>query len=114
MASQSLRQLPLRGDALHRMLTAELSRAGCFRPARLRCAVYAAVIFACYAAAYATLLTGPGFPLRALAIGLLAFVSVQAGFIAHEAGHGAITRDRGLANLIGQLCHTLAAGFTSS
>jgi fatty acid desaturase len=114
MTSQSLGQRALRGDALHRMLTAELSRAGCFRAAPLRCAVYGAVIFVCYAAAYATLLTGPGFAVRALAIGLAAFVSVQAGFIAHEAGHGAITRDRGLANLIGQLCHTLAAGFASS
>jgi len=96
------------------MLIAELSRAGCFRPATARTAVYAAFILACYAAGYATLLTAPGLAVRALAIVALAFISVHAGFVAHEAGHGAITRDRRMAALVGQLFHTLLTGLSYS
>jgi fatty acid desaturase len=103
-----------RDDHLHRLLIAELSNAGCFRPATLRCAAYGALIVACYAAGYATLLTDPGLGVRALAIATLAFFSVQAGFVAHEAGHGAITRDRRLATLLGHVFHTLLTGLSSS
>src|SRR5882672_1011430 len=95
------------GERLHRMLIAQLSGAGCFRPAAARTAAYCAFILASYAAAYAALLTGPGVAVRALAILVLAFVSVHAGFIAHEAGHGAITRDRRLAACVGQVFNTL-------
>ena len=95
------------GERLHRMLIAELSAAGCFRPAAARTAAYGAFILASYAAAYAALLTGPDVAVRALAIFVLAFVSVHAGFIAHEAGHGAITRDRRVAACIGQVFNTL-------
>src|SRR3989441_11310352 len=95
------------GERLHRMLVAELSGAGCFRPAAARTAAYGAFILASYAAAYAALLTGPGVAARALAIFVLAFISVHAGFIAHEAGHGAITRDRRVAACIGQVFNTL-------
>ena len=95
------------GERLHRMLIAELSGAGCFRPAAARTAAYGAVVLASYAAAYAALLTGPGVAARALAIFVLAFISVHAGFIAHEAGHGAITRDRRVAACIGQVFNTL-------
>ena len=95
------------GERLHRMLVAELSGAGCFRPAAARTAAYGAFILASYAAAYTALLTGPGVAARALAIFVLAFISVHAGFIAHEAGHGAITRDRRVAACIGQVFNTL-------
>src|SRR2546426_11927525 len=95
------------GERLHRMLVAELSGAGCFRPAAARTAAYGAFILASYAAAYAALLTGPGVAVRALALFALAFFSVQAGFLSHEAGHGAITRDRRVADLLGQVFHTL-------
>jgi fatty acid desaturase len=89
------------------MLVGQLSAAGCFRPARLRSAVYGVVMLACYAAGYAILLSDPGPAARALAILGLAFVSVQAGFLAHEAGHGAITRNRHAAACIGQIFNTL-------
>lgn len=105
---------PSSGNELHRLLTAELSQAGCFRPARLRCALHGAIVIGMYAAAYATLLSAPVWPVRALAIALAAFMTVQAGFIAHEAGHGAITRERRTASFIGQVFHTLLAGFASS
>lgn len=94
-------------DRLHRLLTAELASAGCFRRAPLRSAAYGAAIFAIYAGAYAVLLTAPGLALRVLAIAALAFVSVHAGFLAHEAGHGALTRDRRIAGFVGQVFNTL-------
>jgi fatty acid desaturase len=96
-----------RAEHLHRLLTAELSRAGCFRRAPLRSAAYGAFILAVYAAAYATLLTDPGAALRAAAVVALAFTSVHAGFVAHEAGHRALTHDRRIAEAIGQVFNTL-------
>ena len=103
-----------RDERLHRLLIAELANAGCFRPASLRCAAYGAFILASYAAGYAMLLTEPEVWVRALAIIALAFISVHASFLAHEAGHGAITRDRRVAGLIGQLFHTLLTGLSYS
>jgi fatty acid desaturase len=101
-------------QSLHRQLIAELSAAGCFRPATARCTAYGAFILACYAAGYATLLSEPGPVLRALAIALVAFISVHAGFVAHEAGHGALTRDRRFATFLGHVFHTLLTGLSSS
>jgi fatty acid desaturase len=92
----------------------ELSRAGCFRAAPLRSTAFGAVIVACYAAGYATLLCDPGIALRVAAIALVAFFGVQAGFVAHEAGHGALTRNRALATLLGHVFHTFLTGLSSS
>jgi fatty acid desaturase len=95
----------LRGERLHRMLIRQLAGAGCFRPAALRSAAYGAFILACYGAGYAVLLTDPAVWLRALAIIALAFISVHAGFLAHEAVHGAI-RGRRAAAWVGQVFNT--------
>lgn len=97
----------LYGDRLHRRLIAELSNAGCFRPATGRSIGYGLFIVSGYASAYLTLLTGPGPVLRVLAIVAVAFLCVHAGFVAHEAGHGAITRNRKVAACVGQLFNTL-------
>lgn len=104
----------LRGSRLHRLLFAEVSAAGCFRPATARTAGFATFILISYSAAYAVLLTAPGIALRMLAIGTLSFLSVQAGFLAHEAGHGAITRSRRLARCIGQVFNTLLTALCCS
>ena len=99
-----------RAERLHRLLTGELSAAGCFRRAPLRSALFGAAILAGYAGAYALLLTAPSLPLRLLAIASLAFLCVQAGFLAHEAGHGAVTSNRRTASLVGQVFNTLVTG----
>lgn len=96
-----------RSNQLHRELIAELSDAGCFRPAPLRSAAYGAFILAGYAAAYFALLADPGAAVRAAAIVALAFFSVQAGFLAHEAVHGALRRSRFVTGLVGQIFNTL-------
>ena len=103
-----------RGHRLHRLLTNELAAAGCFRPAPVRTAAYAAFVLGGYAWAYAGLLAAPGWGMRTLCLLALAFLSVQAGFIAHEAGHGAITRNRRVAELVGQVFHTLLTGLCYS
>ena len=95
------------GNRLHRLLIGELASAGCFRPAPVRTAMYGAFLLAIYSASYLALLTDPGIAARGLALVVLAFASVHAGFIAHEAGHGAITRNRRLAAAIGQVFNTL-------
>lgn len=101
-------------DSLHRMLTIELSAAGCFRPAIARTVIFGLFILGTYGAAYALLLTTPPPAARLAAIILLAFCSVQAGFLAHEAGHGAITRSRRITAAIGQVFNTLLTGLSYS
>src|SRR5438309_420251 len=92
------------GDRLHRKLIAELSKAGCFRPTPARNAFYGTFILVGYGAAYVALLAGPGLAARALALAALAFLTVHAGFFAHEVGHGAITRDRRATAWLGPCC----------
>ena len=101
-------------QSLHGLLRNELSAAGCFRRAPLRSAAYGAGIVAGYAGAYALLLSAPSFPLRLLATVTLAYLCVQAAFLAHEAGHGAITRNRHAAAAIGHLFNTFLAGLSYS
>jgi fatty acid desaturase len=97
-------------DRLHRELFGELSAAGCFRRAPARSALFGAAILVGYAGSYVLLLSAPTLPLRMLAIVVLAFLCVQAGFLAHEAGHGALTNNRRLASIVGQVFNTLISG----
>ena len=103
-----------RGDQLHRALIAELGRAGCFRPAPLRTLAYGVFVVVAYAAAWATLLAGPGIALRVVTLAGLAVLCVHAGFMAHEAGHGAITRNRRAARAIAQVFDTLLSAMSAS
>jgi fatty acid desaturase len=102
------------GDRLYRSLVAELAAAGCFRRTPTWNVTYGALLIGGYAAAYATLLTAPGLGVRVAAIVVLACLTVHAGFIAHEAGHGAITRKRRVAVLVAQVFDTFLAGFCAS
>jgi fatty acid desaturase len=102
------------GDRLYRELVAELTQAGCFRPTPVWNMRYATLVISGYAAAYATLLTAPVVGVRVAAIVALTCLTVHAGFIAHEAGHGAITRDRRLASSLAQVFDTLLGGFCAS
>ncbi len=92
---------------LRRQLKAELQAAGCFTVAPERAFMYMLAIIFLYCLGYGLLLTEPSSGLRVAALVLLAFTSVQAGYIAHEAGHGALTRRRWLAVAIGQCFNTL-------
>ncbi|MGD8841319.1 MAG: acyl-CoA desaturase [Gammaproteobacteria bacterium] len=91
---------------LRRQLKAELSARGCFKPAHRLQMAHGMVIVLLYAGGYGLLLTSPDIIVRLLALVVLAFSSVQAGYLAHEAGHGAVTRKRWLAIAIGQFFNT--------
>jgi fatty acid desaturase len=104
----------MRGDRLHQMLLAELTEAGCFKQTTLLTSLYAALVVSGYAGAYAVLLRAPGLGVRLAAIAAVAFLTVHAGFIAHEAGHGAIARSRRVGDWIAQFFNTLLVGFCAS
>ena len=95
-----------RGRALGIQLRNELKSANCFSPAPIQQVLHMVVVVTLYAAGYVTLLTQPGPGMWIGSLILLAFVSVQAGYIAHEAGHKAITRQRWLIIAIGQFFNT--------
>lgn len=94
------------GKILGIELRNRLKSAGCFLPAPLQQLLHMAWVVALYATAYLLLLSQPGVGTRLACLVLLAFASVQAGYIAHEAGHRAITRKRRLASSIGQFFNT--------
>lgn len=83
-----------------------LRHAGCFKRTPLVHISHMLLVILSYAGAYLILLQQPEIELRLLAIFTLAIISVQAGYIAHEAGHAAITRHRWLATVIGQFFNT--------
>ena len=96
-----------RDHHLFRALRAELDVAGCFRAAPARAMGYGALIVGVYSAAYATLLADPDIALWLCAVVALLFANVHAGILAHEAGHGALTRNRRIAVAFGQVFNTL-------
>ena len=87
-------------------LKQKLLDAGCFAHAPFVQILHMILVVLVYAGAYLVLLLQPETELRLLALVILAFISVQAGYIAHEAGHGAITRQRWLVVMIGQFFNT--------
>lgn len=92
---------------LFRALRAELVDAGCFRATPARAVRYGALILGFYAVAYATLLADPDTALRLCAVAALVFANIHAGILAHEAGHGALTRNRRVTMAVGQVFNTL-------
>lgn len=65
-----------------------------------------------YFAGYFLALLADDWPLRVLGLWLSGFACVQAAFIGHEAGHGAITRDRALATAIGRFFMSFLTGMS--
>ncbi len=102
------------GKKLYRMLWSELERAGCFRPAPWFTLANAVLVVNMYAAGFTMLLVTNGIGFRLLALLLLAFANVHAGFLAHETGHGAITPNRRLASALGQFLMTFLTGLCYS
>lgn len=93
-------------QALGIELKQKLIESGCFAKAPLAHVGHMLIVILLYAGAYTVLLFEPDTLLRLLSLFLLAFSSVQAGFIAHEAGHRAITRNRWMEIAIGQFFNT--------
>jgi len=83
-----------------------LREAGCFTRAPIIQSLHMLLVVLLYGGAYGVLLQQPDMEVRLMTLLVLAFSSVQAGYIAHEAGHGAITRHRWLAVSVGQFFNT--------
>jgi fatty acid desaturase len=101
-------------QTMDKELRTKLLDAGCFKHARPAQLIHMAVIVAIYVAAYIALLQQPDTTARLALLMGLAFASVQAGYIAHEAGHRAITRRRWLAMAIGQFFNTFLTALSYS
>lgn len=93
-------------DALYRTLRRKLIKAGCFGRSPWHHIRDGLLVVCLYSCGYYVLLANPEWEIRLLALGLLAFSNVQAGYIAHEAGHGAMTSKRRVAVFIGQFFTT--------
>lgn len=83
-----------RGRALYCELRDRLMKAGCFRPAPWAYGIRIVFVLLTIVLGYIALLYGPELVVRTALILLIAFASVQAGFIAHDAGDGGVTRNR--------------------
>ena len=94
------------------MLHHELKDAGCFE--RALWSEIGSMIFVVSALGlgYLALLGDPATVPRLAALALIAFASVHAGYIAHGAGHGTVTRSRWAAVVIGQFFMTFLTALT--
>ncbi len=100
------------GDRLYYMLHRQLRDAGCFEPVRARQFGYMVFVVSAFGLGYLTLLSDAAWGPRLAALVLIAAANVHAGFVAHEIGHGAVTRNRTLAMVIGQFFLTFLTALT--
>ena len=108
----SREDLPSDGDELYYMLHRELTDAGCFDAVPWRQAGYMLFVTLAFGLGYVTLLSDAALGPWLAALILIAAANVHAGFIAHEIGHGAVTRNRTLAMVIGQFFLTFLTALT--
>ena len=102
------------GNAPHAELRRLLQAAGCFDRTPWAHVTYIIAIATIGAAAFVGLLFDPDPATRFALLAAMAFANVQAGFIAHEVGHGAVTGNRRLAEFLQQTLFTLTAGVSSA
>ncbi len=101
-------------NAPHAELRRLLQAAGCFDRTPWAHAAYIAAIATIGGAAFVALFFEPDPSIRLALVALAAFASVQAGFIAHEVGHGAVTGNRRLAEFLQQILFTVVSGVSST
>ena len=106
------RMAPAEADGLYYRLHRELMDAGCFEPILWRQIGYMIFVFSAFGLGYLTLLSEAPLGPRLAALLLIAAANVHAGFVAHELGHGAVTRNRTLAGVIGQFFLTFLTALT--
>lgn len=99
-------------DSLYYGLHRELMDAGCFEPAPWSEIGSMIFVVSAFGLGYLALLGDPATVPRLAALALIAFASVQAGFIAHGTGHGTVTRNRWAAVVIGQFFMTFLTVLT--
>ncbi|MEE8118208.1 MAG: fatty acid desaturase [Gammaproteobacteria bacterium] len=99
-------------DSLFSELRSRVSDAGYLSRMPSREMGILAAIMAAYAASVIGLLLAPSWPIRGLLLVLLAYLSIQAGLIAHEAAHRNITGVIGIDRLLGVASMCLLVGIS--
>lgn len=102
----------LRNDPLYQELTRRLKAIGFFDASPWSFAWRIALLALAYAGAFAWMLAATGPASRAVACCVLGFVYLRGSFIAHDAGHGAITRNQLAVGIIGQLFGSFLGGYS--
>ena len=95
-------------------LRQRLCEAGCFQPAYAAYGLKTALTLAALALGFAMLLGAPGWPLRLGLLAFLAFASIQAAFLGHDASDGAITGNRRASHWLGQFLMSFVSAMSSS
>lgn len=95
-------------------LTYRLKNAGCFETARIRYALRCLAIGVVLSVAFVGLIAEPEWPVRLLLIVLAAFACVQAAFIAHDIGDGALFASHNVSEALRQALLTFACGTSST
>jgi len=111
--NESTTSIPLSREAgreLKKSLRIKLEEAGCFKPTPVYHSLHILALTALYTWAYLVLLTDSPLYIHILALILVAFTNVQSGLIAHEVGHGAVTKKKRLADLLGQFLFSFLTG----
>ena len=94
------------GQRLYRMLKRELHHADCFERSPWSDLGHMIFVLGAYFLGYLALLREPAPGARFTALILVAFACVHGGYVGHDAGHRAITRNRWLAAACGQVFMT--------
>ena len=101
-------------DGLYGALRDILKAAGCFEPTPWIVALKIVVLLSANAAAWLLLLSAPDWPIRVLALAVLACAHAQCGFLAHDAFHGTLSGRRRLDEFLGQLLLSFTTGLSYS
>lgn len=104
----------LKDDARYKELEDRLISAGCFSPARWWYAMRVGLIVSVGSGAFAGLLLAPNWPIRLALILALAIACVQAAFVAHDVGDGALTSNNRTSSALRQLLLTFFCGTSST
>jgi len=101
-------------DPLYQELMRRLKDVGFFAPSPWRFAWRIAVFALAYLGAFGYLLTGPTVAGYVIACGIIGFAHVHGAFVCHDAGHGAITKNKLAVAIIGQFFDTFLGGYSFS
>jgi fatty acid desaturase len=97
-------------NARNRGLRRKLIQAGCHAPRPLYYAIWATTTFVAYFLSHFALLMNPIWWLRMPLLFIVGVSAAQAGFFAHDAGHGAVTKNRRISDFLGRAFMTLLGG----
>ena len=103
-----------RNNLLLSELRDRIAAAGCFAPAPRAYVIRIVLISLVYSAAFGGLLITSNGTIRLCLLVVVAFATVQAGFIAHDVGDGAVTQNRKLAVLLRHFLMSFISALSSS